>query len=96
LSALVDPDLVKELELAKLLLVEGRLVAARASLDDARELAAATENVEELEEVIKVARAATKGTAAFAFRSFDEVERCARRDLEEVLLRGRLVRRRRR
>jgi hypothetical protein len=87
---------VKELELAKLLLVEGRLVAARASLDHARQLAAASENVEELEEVIKVARAATKGTAAFAFRSFDEVEHSARRDLEDVLFRDRSVRRRRR
>ncbi len=92
MSASVDPDLVKELELAKLLLVEGRLVAARASLDHARERAAATANIDELEAVIKVARAATKGTAAFSFRSFDEVERRARRDLEEALLRSRPAR----
>jgi hypothetical protein len=89
LSAVVNPGVVKDIERAKLLLVEGRLGAARAALDHAHRLGAATENVGELEDVIKVARAATKGTAALTFRSFEELERSARRDLEELQLRGR-------
>jgi len=87
---------VTELERAKLLLVEGKLAAARAFLDRARGRAAAAGDIEELEEVIELARAATKGTAALTFRSFDEVERCARRDRDEALLRNSRALRRRR
>jgi len=43
LSAIVDPGEVKDIERAKLLLVEGRLGAARAALDHAHKLATATE-----------------------------------------------------
>ena len=89
MSEVVNSGVVKDLERARLLLVQGRLGAARAALDEAHKLAAATENLAELEDVIRVARAATKGTAALTFRSFEELERCARRDLEELRLRGR-------
>jgi hypothetical protein len=93
LTAVVDPRVVQDIERAKLLLVEGRLGAARAALDHAYRLAAAGENVAELEDVIKVARAATKGTAAMTFRSFEELEHSARRDVEELRLRDRSRRR---
>ena len=93
MTAVVDPGVVKDIERAKLLLVEGRLGAARAALDHAYRLAAAGDNVAELEDVIKIARAATKGSAALTFRSFEELERSARRELEELRLRGRSSRR---
>ena len=77
------------IERAKRLLVEGRLLDACASLDGVRRRATETQNVEQLEEVISLARIATKGSAALTFRSFEDVERSARNDLQHVLLRNR-------
>ena len=93
MTAVVDACGVKDIERARLLLVQGRIDAARAALEDARKQAVASQSVAELEDVIKVARAATKGIAALTFRSFDELERSARDDLETLQIRGRSPRR---